>query len=130
MNWARMHMKMWIEKKNEHKASVQRRRANRGKIFNIFKRWQETIGYVQDEQKEQDGRKGKVDEEGKKEKTYGIKYWGRVRYRRAYILPEDLRRCSFVRTCPRLRRSPQIGEGAMLTVEHRRFCRSWIKSDS
>eukprot|EP00965_Chrysotila_dentata_P076460 2524952-Pleurochrysis_carterae.AAC.3 len=45
MNGARIQMKMWIEKRNEHKNE----------------------------------RKGEEDEKGKKEKTYGIKHWSRVR---------------------------------------------------
>eukprot|EP00965_Chrysotila_dentata_P098941 3272439-Pleurochrysis_carterae.AAC.1 len=36
MNWARIQMKMWTEKKNVHKASVQRRWDNRGIMHKIF----------------------------------------------------------------------------------------------
>eukprot|EP00965_Chrysotila_dentata_P060793 2014712-Pleurochrysis_carterae.AAC.1 len=68
-----------MEKKNEHKASVQRRWDHRGKTLKLFMRWKRTVGYIQDEQERHDGGKGKEIEEAKKEKTHGIKYWGRVR---------------------------------------------------
>eukprot|EP00965_Chrysotila_dentata_P261309 6214210-Pleurochrysis_carterae.AAC.2 len=45
-------------------------------------RWRRNVGYGQDKQECPDGGKGKEVEEvggGKQEKTYGIKYWGRVR---------------------------------------------------
>eukprot|EP00965_Chrysotila_dentata_P013361 442384-Pleurochrysis_carterae.AAC.1 len=80
MNHARIHMKVWIEKKNEHKAMVQRRWDNRGKTLQIFMRWRRKVGYRQAEQESPDGEKGeKVEkvERGGKEKTYGIQYWGR-----------------------------------------------------
>eukprot|EP00965_Chrysotila_dentata_P242072 6204671-Pleurochrysis_carterae.AAC.1 len=57
MNWARTHMKTWMEKKNEHKAS-----------------------YRQDGHVYLEGGKGTEFEEavgGEKEKTYGIKHWGK-----------------------------------------------------
>eukprot|EP00965_Chrysotila_dentata_P206056 6183334-Pleurochrysis_carterae.AAC.1 len=41
MNWARIQMKTWIAKKNEHKANVQRRCDNRGKTHKAFQRWGE-----------------------------------------------------------------------------------------
>eukprot|EP00965_Chrysotila_dentata_P195733 6177151-Pleurochrysis_carterae.AAC.1 len=80
MNHARIHMKIWLEKKNEHKAGVQRRWDNRGKTLQMFMRWRRKVGYKQDEQENLDGGKGKEAEEveeGNKEKNYGIKYWGR-----------------------------------------------------
>eukprot|EP00965_Chrysotila_dentata_P020944 693968-Pleurochrysis_carterae.AAC.1 len=43
MNWARMQMKMWISKKNEHKASVQRRWDNREKMHTAFQRWRKGV---------------------------------------------------------------------------------------
>eukprot|EP00965_Chrysotila_dentata_P246550 6207228-Pleurochrysis_carterae.AAC.1 len=76
MNRARTHMKIWMEKKNEHKASVQRRWDNRGNTLEMFTRWKRNAGYKQDGLDEE---QGKEIEEGKKKKTYGIKYWGRVR---------------------------------------------------
>eukprot|EP00965_Chrysotila_dentata_P211725 6186610-Pleurochrysis_carterae.AAC.1 len=36
MNWARTQMKRWIEKKNEHKARVQKRWDNRGIMLKMF----------------------------------------------------------------------------------------------
>eukprot|EP00965_Chrysotila_dentata_P214177 6188064-Pleurochrysis_carterae.AAC.1 len=39
MNRARMQMKAWVIKKNEHKASVQRKWDNRGKMHTAFQRW-------------------------------------------------------------------------------------------
>eukprot|EP00965_Chrysotila_dentata_P014208 471147-Pleurochrysis_carterae.AAC.1 len=75
MNWARTHMKIWIEKKNEHKASVQSRWDNRGNMLKMFIKWKRNAGYKQDGL---DTGQGREREERKKEKTYGIKYWGRV----------------------------------------------------
>eukprot|EP00965_Chrysotila_dentata_P228037 6196368-Pleurochrysis_carterae.AAC.1 len=49
MNWSRTHMKLWIEKKNEHKASVQRRWDNRGSTLKLFIRWKRNVGYGQGE---------------------------------------------------------------------------------
>eukprot|EP00965_Chrysotila_dentata_P260668 6213993-Pleurochrysis_carterae.AAC.1 len=43
MNWVRMQMKMWVIKKNEHKASVQRRWDNRGKMHMAFQRWRKGV---------------------------------------------------------------------------------------
>eukprot|EP00965_Chrysotila_dentata_P036933 1228858-Pleurochrysis_carterae.AAC.1 len=83
MNQARIHMKLWTEKKNEHKAVVQRRWDNRGKMLQMFMRWRRKAGYRQNEQESPDGEKEKMKadevDRGEKEKTYGIKYWGRVR---------------------------------------------------
>eukprot|EP00965_Chrysotila_dentata_P012723 420008-Pleurochrysis_carterae.AAC.1 len=36
MNWARIQMKTWVTMKNEHKASIQRRWDNRGKMHEAF----------------------------------------------------------------------------------------------
>eukprot|EP00965_Chrysotila_dentata_P162790 5375912-Pleurochrysis_carterae.AAC.3 len=44
MNWARMQMKEWVIKKNEHKASVQRRWDNRGKMHSAFRKWRKGVG--------------------------------------------------------------------------------------
>eukprot|EP00965_Chrysotila_dentata_P208083 6184500-Pleurochrysis_carterae.AAC.1 len=59
-------MKAWIEKKNEHKACVQRRWDNRGTTNEAFKKW-----------KPLDGSKDR-DKDVQKEKAYGIKHWSRV----------------------------------------------------
>eukprot|EP00965_Chrysotila_dentata_P252420 6210665-Pleurochrysis_carterae.AAC.2 len=77
MNWARIQMKKWIEKKNEPKASVQRRWEHRGIVNKAPKRWKSATG---DENNDKDGRteEYKENEEGE-EKIYGIKHWGRVR---------------------------------------------------
>eukprot|EP00965_Chrysotila_dentata_P190355 6173836-Pleurochrysis_carterae.AAC.2 len=47
---------------------------NRGNMLKMFTRWKRNVGYKQDGLDEE---QGKENEEGKKEKTYGIKYWGR-----------------------------------------------------
>eukprot|EP00965_Chrysotila_dentata_P143642 4746298-Pleurochrysis_carterae.AAC.1 len=58
MNWARIQMKTRIEKKNEHKASVQRRWGNRGNMNKAFKRWKPE-GW----EKSKRGRGGKKEED-------------------------------------------------------------------
>eukprot|EP00965_Chrysotila_dentata_P151323 5001581-Pleurochrysis_carterae.AAC.1 len=76
MNTARMQMKEWVIKKNEGKASVQRRWDNRGKMHRAFQNWRRGIGH------EYKVREAGTEEGGgdiEKERTYGIKYWGRVR---------------------------------------------------
>eukprot|EP00965_Chrysotila_dentata_P217036 6189738-Pleurochrysis_carterae.AAC.2 len=76
MNYARIQMKTWIATKNEHKAYVQRRWDNRDKMNKAFQTWRKGLRQEYDEQ-------GAGKEEGKerieREKTHGIKYWGRVR---------------------------------------------------
>eukprot|EP00965_Chrysotila_dentata_P217285 6189899-Pleurochrysis_carterae.AAC.2 len=58
MNWARIQMKTWIEGKNRHKASVQRRWDNRGKMHKMFLEWKRLlVGY------ENKKHKGKGEEE-------------------------------------------------------------------
>eukprot|EP00965_Chrysotila_dentata_P045972 1527741-Pleurochrysis_carterae.AAC.1 len=76
MNWARIQIKTWIATKNGHKASVQRRWDNRGKMHKAFQRWRKRVGHEYDAQA-----RGKEDGEGGKERErmYGIKHWGRVR---------------------------------------------------
>eukprot|EP00965_Chrysotila_dentata_P189257 6173221-Pleurochrysis_carterae.AAC.2 len=76
MNWARIQMKTWMATKNEHKATVQRRWDNRGKMNKVFQTWKKSVRYEYVEQAE-----GKDDGDGrqKREKTYGIKHWGKVR---------------------------------------------------
>eukprot|EP00965_Chrysotila_dentata_P011593 379276-Pleurochrysis_carterae.AAC.1 len=76
MNLARTQMKTWIAIKNEHKVKVQRRWDNRGNMNKAFQNWKKRVGFEQDEQTE-----GKEDGKGRseREKTYGIKYWGKVR---------------------------------------------------
>eukprot|EP00965_Chrysotila_dentata_P219784 6191354-Pleurochrysis_carterae.AAC.2 len=66
-------MKMWVTTKNEHKASVQRRWDNRGKMQKAFQRWRKRVWHECDERAE-----GKEDGEGRKERemTYGMKHWG------------------------------------------------------
>eukprot|EP00965_Chrysotila_dentata_P053604 1778408-Pleurochrysis_carterae.AAC.1 len=75
MNCARIQMKTWIATKNEHKACVQRRWDNRGKVNKAFQTWRKKLRQKDDEERE-----GK--EEGndrlEREKTHGIKHWGRV----------------------------------------------------
>eukprot|EP00965_Chrysotila_dentata_P188110 6172543-Pleurochrysis_carterae.AAC.3 len=76
MNWARIQMKSWIATKNEHKANVQRRWDNRGKMHMAFQRWREK---VRQEDETQTGREENGEGEKERVKTYGIKYRGRVR---------------------------------------------------
>eukprot|EP00965_Chrysotila_dentata_P184254 6083198-Pleurochrysis_carterae.AAC.1 len=85
MNWARMQMKEWVIKKNEHEASVQRRWDNRGKMHTAFQRWRK--GVWQDYHTQAGG---KEEGEGRieKEKIHGIKYWGRVRATGYLKIPE------------------------------------------
>eukprot|EP00965_Chrysotila_dentata_P187571 6172227-Pleurochrysis_carterae.AAC.5 len=76
MNSARIQMKTWVTMKNEHKAKVQRRWDNRGKMHEAFQIWRKGVGHEYDIQAE-----GKEEKEGRieRERTYGIKHWGRVR---------------------------------------------------
>eukprot|EP00965_Chrysotila_dentata_P052658 1747345-Pleurochrysis_carterae.AAC.1 len=76
MNCARIHMKMWIAIKNEHKAAVQKRWDNRHKMGKAFQTWRKRSGLESNNQigGEEDGKR-----EIEKERTYGIKYWGRIR---------------------------------------------------
>eukprot|EP00965_Chrysotila_dentata_P033619 1119420-Pleurochrysis_carterae.AAC.1 len=67
VNLARIQIKMWIEKKNEHKGSVQRRWDNRGIMNETFKKWKLQIGRENDDK---DGRKENQDDEGKREETH------------------------------------------------------------
>eukprot|EP00965_Chrysotila_dentata_P182819 6037166-Pleurochrysis_carterae.AAC.1 len=39
MNWARIQMKKWMDKKNEQRARVQRRWDNRGIMKDAFRKW-------------------------------------------------------------------------------------------
>eukprot|EP00965_Chrysotila_dentata_P234798 6200384-Pleurochrysis_carterae.AAC.4 len=76
MNCARIHMKMWITIKNEYEAEVQRRWIIGGKCVRhsrVGKRevWPEYCIQI--------GRKEDRERGKEREKTYGIKYWGRVR---------------------------------------------------
>eukprot|EP00965_Chrysotila_dentata_P261083 6214132-Pleurochrysis_carterae.AAC.3 len=75
MNRARIQMKTWIERSNEHRANVQHRWDNRGKTNKAFMKWKKATGC---ENKEKEERK-ENEEEGEKAKTYGIKHWSRVR---------------------------------------------------
>eukprot|EP00965_Chrysotila_dentata_P169492 5596225-Pleurochrysis_carterae.AAC.1 len=45
MNRARVHMKVWVGKKNEHKAKVQQMWDSKGKMLKTFVRWKTMIGY-------------------------------------------------------------------------------------
>eukprot|EP00965_Chrysotila_dentata_P031842 1061851-Pleurochrysis_carterae.AAC.1 len=76
MKLARIQMKNWMEKKNGHRAYVQRRWDNRGIIKEAFQKWKTLITY---EHMDEDGGKEHKEEKGNIEKTYGIKHWGRVR---------------------------------------------------
>eukprot|EP00965_Chrysotila_dentata_P036252 1207411-Pleurochrysis_carterae.AAC.1 len=70
-NRARIHMKVWNGKKNEHKAKVQQRWDNRGNMHKTFVRWKTALGY---EDTDEEIRKGKEEEEAKLKKTYGMKH--------------------------------------------------------
>eukprot|EP00965_Chrysotila_dentata_P017585 584100-Pleurochrysis_carterae.AAC.1 len=75
MNQARIHMKAWIEKKNEHKAVVQRRWDNKGKTLQMFMRWRRKVGHRQTKQESPDGERGKKGEEvegGKKRRPMAL----------------------------------------------------------
>eukprot|EP00965_Chrysotila_dentata_P237178 6201728-Pleurochrysis_carterae.AAC.1 len=74
MNCARIQMKTWVAAKNEHKASVQRRWDNRGKMNTAFQRWREGVRHEYEKQTE-----GEEDGEGRieRERRYGIKHWDR-----------------------------------------------------
>eukprot|EP00965_Chrysotila_dentata_P012675 418385-Pleurochrysis_carterae.AAC.1 len=76
MNCARIQMKSWIAKKNEQKDKVQKRWDNRGKMNKAFQRWRAKTKYEKEGQV--DG-KEEGDRRLEKEKTYGIKNWGKVR---------------------------------------------------
>eukprot|EP00965_Chrysotila_dentata_P257997 6213062-Pleurochrysis_carterae.AAC.4 len=56
-------MKTWVAVKNEHKASVQRRWDNRGKMNIIFQRWRKGTRHEYEKQTE-----GEVDGDGRIEK--------------------------------------------------------------
>eukprot|EP00965_Chrysotila_dentata_P201621 6180665-Pleurochrysis_carterae.AAC.1 len=63
MNWARIQIKTWITTKNEHKASVQRRWDNRGKMHKAFQTWRKRVWHEYDAHA-----KGKEGGEGKRER--------------------------------------------------------------
>eukprot|EP00965_Chrysotila_dentata_P176459 5826669-Pleurochrysis_carterae.AAC.1 len=68
---------MWTGRKNEHKVNVQRRWDNRNTMSKLFKRWKLTTGFDNKDNKEEtEGDKGS---EERKEKTHGMKHWGRYR---------------------------------------------------
>eukprot|EP00965_Chrysotila_dentata_P215124 6188583-Pleurochrysis_carterae.AAC.1 len=73
---ARIQIKGWMDKINEHKAKVQHRLDNRGNMHKAFARWQKVTGY---EDKVSKIRGENEEEEEEQTKTYGIKHWGRVR---------------------------------------------------
>eukprot|EP00965_Chrysotila_dentata_P199264 6179273-Pleurochrysis_carterae.AAC.1 len=50
MHWTRTQMKMWMEKKNAHKASVQRRWDNRQDMNRVFQRWKKIVRRENSEQ--------------------------------------------------------------------------------
>eukprot|EP00965_Chrysotila_dentata_P237372 6201866-Pleurochrysis_carterae.AAC.1 len=72
MNWARTHMKIWIEKKNEHKAGVQWRWDNRGKTLEMFTRWRRNVGYGQEGQEGTERGRGKRLKQEKKTRPTGL----------------------------------------------------------
>eukprot|EP00965_Chrysotila_dentata_P163486 5398335-Pleurochrysis_carterae.AAC.1 len=76
MNSARIQMKTWMEKKNEHKARVQRRWDNRGIMKEAFQTWKTFTGRAYMETVE--GKENEKDK-GATERTYGIKRWGKIR---------------------------------------------------
>eukprot|EP00965_Chrysotila_dentata_P110711 3657998-Pleurochrysis_carterae.AAC.1 len=61
MNCARIHMKMWITIKNEHKAAEQKRWDNRGKMSKAFQSWRKRLGLEYNNQirGKEDGERGK-----------------------------------------------------------------------
>ena len=69
-------MKMWITIKNEHKAEVQKRWDNRGQMRKAFQNWRKKLWpeYSTHIGRKEGGKRGT-----EREKTYGIKHWGRVR---------------------------------------------------
>eukprot|EP00965_Chrysotila_dentata_P257898 6213035-Pleurochrysis_carterae.AAC.1 len=76
MNWARIQMKMWTARKNEHKAKIQRRWDDRGTMSKVFKRWKFMTGLgIKDDKEGREENKGP--EEKKKDpiwnKTSGQK---------------------------------------------------------
>eukprot|EP00965_Chrysotila_dentata_P177699 5869859-Pleurochrysis_carterae.AAC.1 len=74
MNLARLQMKNWVEKKNEHRARVQRRWDNRGTTKEVFQKWKALTcraGTERDKGTEHEKDRGGT------ERTYGIKHWGR-----------------------------------------------------
>eukprot|EP00965_Chrysotila_dentata_P174583 5763165-Pleurochrysis_carterae.AAC.1 len=80
-------MEKWMDEKNEHRARVQRRWDNRGIMKEASQKWKSLI---RREHMDKDMGQEHKEDEGNKEKTYGIKHWGRVRtiprihfYRRA-----------------------------------------------
>eukprot|EP00965_Chrysotila_dentata_P146753 4846040-Pleurochrysis_carterae.AAC.1 len=70
-------MKAWTEKKNEHKAIVQKRWDSRGKMNKMFDEWKLATGW---KSKDKEGRMAKEGKAEGKEKTYYgiIKHWGRT----------------------------------------------------
>eukprot|EP00965_Chrysotila_dentata_P044844 1489915-Pleurochrysis_carterae.AAC.1 len=76
MDCARIQTKTWITTKNGHKANVQRRWDNRGVMRKAFQSWKKRVWHDYDAQRggKADGERGK-----ERERTYGIKHWGRVR---------------------------------------------------
>eukprot|EP00965_Chrysotila_dentata_P035784 1190910-Pleurochrysis_carterae.AAC.1 len=73
---ARIQMKMWVTTKNEHKANVQRRWDNRGKRNKAFQSWKLRAKHECHDQAE---RQEDGDRRLERERTYGIKIWGKVR---------------------------------------------------
>eukprot|EP00965_Chrysotila_dentata_P090138 2975223-Pleurochrysis_carterae.AAC.1 len=73
-NCARIQMKTWTAMKNEHKADVQRRWDNRGKMNKAFQTWRSRVRHEGEEQAEG---KEQGDKRMEREKTYGIKHWGK-----------------------------------------------------
>eukprot|EP00965_Chrysotila_dentata_P090831 2997568-Pleurochrysis_carterae.AAC.1 len=65
-------MKTWIATKNEHKAYVQRKWDNRGKMNKAFQTWRKRLRNEYGEQEEgKEGGDGRLE----RERTYGIKHW-------------------------------------------------------
>eukprot|EP00965_Chrysotila_dentata_P063365 2100156-Pleurochrysis_carterae.AAC.1 len=74
MNNARIQINTWIKIENEHKAKVQYRWDNRTKTKKAFQIWRKKVGHEWEAQKS-----GKEEGVKERERTYGIKNWGRVR---------------------------------------------------
>eukprot|EP00965_Chrysotila_dentata_P114211 3775341-Pleurochrysis_carterae.AAC.2 len=70
MNWARIQMKLWTGKKNEHKVNVQKRWDDRNAVSKVFKRWKLTTGI---EGKDSKQKEISCQRKGKRGLTYGRK---------------------------------------------------------
>eukprot|EP00965_Chrysotila_dentata_P193138 6175573-Pleurochrysis_carterae.AAC.1 len=80
MNMARrIQINKWMEKKNEHKASVQRRWDNKGIVKEAFKRCKSSAGYMETKQWKREIRKTTTRNERRRHMASNTAHWGRVR---------------------------------------------------